>query len=380
MADLNSGDHRRRHRRPLPGARPEAGRHKATVYERDRTSTDGLQGYRVQSARRQPSPPRCLPPELFETFIATCGRPPRAFRMMTERMQKLISLGGFGNADGDPVEQHARSAGSRCARCCSRASRTACNSTRRSPATEHRRSRRGILRGRQQRGGRRAGGGRRRRLARAPAVLATRRAGRYRCGSHRRQGVPGLRDAPPHPTTAARCDGSGLGARRAWAVRCPAGIRPHGRGGRHRRRRAGGRSRGHTLFDNTRSYLMWAFGAQRHVLGLTPRMCHAQRRCAASRSPAWRTGMRATANSSALTDPGTLSLLPIRTSRPVASMAAQPRHAARRCNPQHDAVSWHRRQHRPARRRPDLSSPGAGGPWRGDAAGSDRRVRTRMRR
>ena len=79
----------------------------ATVYERDRTITDRLQGYRVHiSPKGSRALHDCLPAKLFETFAATCGRPPRAFRMLTERMQTLISVAGFTEPGGDAVEQH----------------------------------------------------------------------------------------------------------------------------------------------------------------------------------------------------------------------------------------------------------------------------------
>lgn len=55
------------------------------------------------SARREVA--LCMT-ELFEAFAGTCGRPPRALRLMTEHMQTLISLEGFGDASADSVEQH----------------------------------------------------------------------------------------------------------------------------------------------------------------------------------------------------------------------------------------------------------------------------------
>jgi 2-polyprenyl-6-methoxyphenol hydroxylase-like FAD-dependent oxidoreductase len=79
----------------------------ATVYERDRAVTDRLQGYRVHiSPRGSLALHDCLPAELFSAFAATCGRPPRNFRMMTERMRTLVCMHGFDNGAGDPVEQH----------------------------------------------------------------------------------------------------------------------------------------------------------------------------------------------------------------------------------------------------------------------------------
>ena len=60
----------------------------ATVYERDRAITDRLQGYRVHiSPKGSRALHDCLPPNLFAAFAATCGHPPRTFRMMTERMR-----------------------------------------------------------------------------------------------------------------------------------------------------------------------------------------------------------------------------------------------------------------------------------------------------
>jgi len=63
------------------------------VYERDRTRTDGLQGYRVGI---DPDGSRalhaCLPPELFDTFVATCARTPQYFNMLTEQLSEMLSL------------------------------------------------------------------------------------------------------------------------------------------------------------------------------------------------------------------------------------------------------------------------------------------------
>jgi 2-polyprenyl-6-methoxyphenol hydroxylase-like FAD-dependent oxidoreductase len=63
------------------------------IYERDRTRTDGLHGYRVGI---DPDGSRalhaCLPPELFETFVATCARAPRYFNILTEQFDEVLSL------------------------------------------------------------------------------------------------------------------------------------------------------------------------------------------------------------------------------------------------------------------------------------------------
>jgi 2-polyprenyl-6-methoxyphenol hydroxylase-like FAD-dependent oxidoreductase len=66
---------------------------KVTVFERDRTRRDGLQGYRVGI-----DPDGCralarnLPPELFETFLATCAISPNWFNMLTEQFGELLSI------------------------------------------------------------------------------------------------------------------------------------------------------------------------------------------------------------------------------------------------------------------------------------------------
>ncbi|WP_412538999.1 NAD(P)/FAD-dependent oxidoreductase [Longispora sp. K20-0274] len=64
-----------------------------TVHERDRTRTGGLQGYRVgisPSGSRALS--RCLPPELYSTFLATCARAPRHFSMYTEKFREVLTM------------------------------------------------------------------------------------------------------------------------------------------------------------------------------------------------------------------------------------------------------------------------------------------------
>jgi len=63
------------------------------VYERDRTRTDGLQGYRVGiSPAGSHALKQCLPPGLFDLFVATCARPARYFNMLTEQMTELLSM------------------------------------------------------------------------------------------------------------------------------------------------------------------------------------------------------------------------------------------------------------------------------------------------
>jgi 2-polyprenyl-6-methoxyphenol hydroxylase-like FAD-dependent oxidoreductase len=64
------------------------------VYERDRTTTDRVQGYRVHI---NPTGSRalhaCLPAHLFDAFDRSCGRPGRGIRFLTERMGVLLSVG-----------------------------------------------------------------------------------------------------------------------------------------------------------------------------------------------------------------------------------------------------------------------------------------------
>ncbi len=70
------------------------------VYERDRTRTDGLQGYRVGI---DPDGSRalheCLPPDLYDTFFATCARTPRFSNILTEQLSEVLSLEERPNTD-----------------------------------------------------------------------------------------------------------------------------------------------------------------------------------------------------------------------------------------------------------------------------------------
>jgi 2-polyprenyl-6-methoxyphenol hydroxylase-like FAD-dependent oxidoreductase len=75
---------------------------KVTVFERDRTRKDGLQGYRVGiSPAGSYALKQCLSPELYDLFVATCARPPQYFNMLTEQMSELISVDHI--AGEDPV-------------------------------------------------------------------------------------------------------------------------------------------------------------------------------------------------------------------------------------------------------------------------------------
>jgi 2-polyprenyl-6-methoxyphenol hydroxylase-like FAD-dependent oxidoreductase len=82
----------------------------AAVYERDRTRTDRVQGYRVHiNPTGSLALHECLPVPLFEVFTRTCGRPAEGIRFVTEQMKVLLALDGR-NAPprfkSDGVAQH----------------------------------------------------------------------------------------------------------------------------------------------------------------------------------------------------------------------------------------------------------------------------------
>jgi salicylate hydroxylase len=63
------------------------------VYERDRTVTDRLQGYRVHiSPTGSAALHDCLPAHLFDAFVRTCGKPSQGIHFVTERMKVLFAL------------------------------------------------------------------------------------------------------------------------------------------------------------------------------------------------------------------------------------------------------------------------------------------------
>jgi salicylate hydroxylase len=101
------------------------------VYERDRTTADRVQGYRVHI---NPTGSRalhaCLPAPLFDAFDRSCGRPGRGISFLTERMGVLLSVGGDLVHQGNGIGKH---------RSVSRitASRRSCISARPSPATRN---------------------------------------------------------------------------------------------------------------------------------------------------------------------------------------------------------------------------------------------------
>ena len=79
------------------------------LYERDRTPTDRLQGYRVHiSPKGSVALHQCLPSDLFDVFAATCSVRNESFRFLSEKMEDLLSIDARGTG---------RQAVSCCARC-----------------------------------------------------------------------------------------------------------------------------------------------------------------------------------------------------------------------------------------------------------------------
>jgi len=79
------------------------------VYERDRTRTDRVQGYRVHiNPAGSVALHECLPDRLFDAFARTCGKPSAGIRFVTEQMKLLISFDEINAAqqlDGDGIAQ-----------------------------------------------------------------------------------------------------------------------------------------------------------------------------------------------------------------------------------------------------------------------------------
>lgn len=74
------------------------------VFERDRTRGDRLQGYRLHiDPEGSLALHACLPPPLFDAFVATCGKGGDRFSMLTEQLDEVFSFGVDDGAGGDPV-------------------------------------------------------------------------------------------------------------------------------------------------------------------------------------------------------------------------------------------------------------------------------------
>jgi 2-polyprenyl-6-methoxyphenol hydroxylase-like FAD-dependent oxidoreductase len=69
------------------------------LYERDRTPTDRLQGYRVHiSPKGSVALHDCLPSDLFGVFAATCSVRNEGFRFLSEKLEELLSIQDRGAA------------------------------------------------------------------------------------------------------------------------------------------------------------------------------------------------------------------------------------------------------------------------------------------
>jgi 2-polyprenyl-6-methoxyphenol hydroxylase-like FAD-dependent oxidoreductase len=78
------------------------------VYERDRTRTDRLQGYRIHiDPRGSRALHECLPPRLYEAFAAGIGRSGGGYGFFDERLRELLFVESDG-ASGKPdrVDSH----------------------------------------------------------------------------------------------------------------------------------------------------------------------------------------------------------------------------------------------------------------------------------
>ncbi|MGH3877067.1 MAG: FAD-dependent oxidoreductase [Actinophytocola sp.] len=76
----------------LAQALHQAGVH-VSVYERSRLRTERLQGYRVHiNPHGSRALHECLPPDLWRAFVATCGSPGSSFSFVTEQLAELLRV------------------------------------------------------------------------------------------------------------------------------------------------------------------------------------------------------------------------------------------------------------------------------------------------
>ena len=76
------------------------------VYERDRTAPEGAGGYRVGiSPAGSRALQACVPPAVYDLFVATSARTPRYFNLLTEQFSELLCLevegAAVNQADGE---------------------------------------------------------------------------------------------------------------------------------------------------------------------------------------------------------------------------------------------------------------------------------------
>jgi salicylate hydroxylase len=80
-----------------------------SVYERSRVRTERLQGYRVHiNPHGSRALHECLPSELWKAFVATCGSSDGSFSFVTEQLEELVSVEAelWSSADGNPADDH----------------------------------------------------------------------------------------------------------------------------------------------------------------------------------------------------------------------------------------------------------------------------------
>lgn len=79
------------------------------VYERTRVRTDWLQGYRIHiSPRGAQSLHACLPPQQWDSFAASAGKPSAGFAFLTEQLRDLLFLpyNMIAGEETDPAASH----------------------------------------------------------------------------------------------------------------------------------------------------------------------------------------------------------------------------------------------------------------------------------
>lgn len=78
-----------------------------SVHERSRTRTERLQGYRVHiNPHGSAALHECLPPGLWERFLATTGTTSGAFTFVTERLKDLMVIDSELTSSPDPASNH----------------------------------------------------------------------------------------------------------------------------------------------------------------------------------------------------------------------------------------------------------------------------------
>jgi len=74
------------------------------VYERDRTPRERLQGYRISlDEHGSRALYACLPSHLYETFLATCGKPGKGLRIVTEQLKERSFFPLNATIEQDPL-------------------------------------------------------------------------------------------------------------------------------------------------------------------------------------------------------------------------------------------------------------------------------------